>query len=77
MESQRNFNNLDDDEWQSWYCLSMEERWREIEKLWQFYLSVGGSLDLEPDSQSPFDLAKMLIVRLVNSGPTCTPYGAI
>ena len=34
--------------------LSMQERWRETQKLWQFYLSVGGSLDPEPDSQSPF-----------------------
>jgi hypothetical protein len=41
-------------EWAAWYALSMEGRWREAEKLWQFYLSVGGSLAPEPDSQSPF-----------------------
>ena len=23
-------------------------------KLWQFYMAIGGSLDPEPDSQSPF-----------------------
>jgi hypothetical protein len=44
-----------DSEWQEWYSLSPLERWHESEKLWAFYLSVGGSLDPEPDSQSPFD----------------------
>jgi hypothetical protein len=44
-----------EDEWREWYALTPLERWRETEKLWAFYLSVGGSLDPEPDSQSPFD----------------------
>jgi hypothetical protein len=46
---------LIEDEWLDWYRLSPEERWRETQKLWSFYLKVGGSLDTEPDSQSPFD----------------------
>src|SRR5205823_5658624 len=37
-----------------WYSLTPLERWRESEKLWQVYLSLGGSLDPEPDTQSPF-----------------------
>ncbi len=37
-----------------WYSLTPLERWRESEKLWQTYLSLGGSLDPEPDTQSPF-----------------------
>jgi len=45
-----------DPEWEEWYRLTPLERWRESEKLWEFYLAVGGSLDAEPDSQSPFDL---------------------
>lgn len=45
----------DADEWQEWYRLTPQERWNESMKLWQFYLAVGGSLDPEPDSQSPFD----------------------
>lgn len=45
----------DEDEWQEWYRLSPLERWEESMKLWQFYLQVGGSLDPEPDPQSPFD----------------------
>jgi hypothetical protein len=44
-----------DDEWKDWYALGPAERWAETQKLWSFYLSVGGSLDPEPDSQSPFD----------------------
>ncbi len=37
-----------------WYSLSPWERWRESGKLWEFYLSMGGSLDPQPDTQSPF-----------------------
>ncbi len=44
-----------DDEWLDWYRLTPMERWRESQKLWAFYISVGGSLDPEPDSESPFD----------------------
>lgn len=44
-----------EDTWLEWYRLSPQERWEESKKLWQFFLSVGGSLDPEPDSQSPFD----------------------
>jgi len=44
-----------EDEWLEWYRLTPEERWRENQKLWLFYLSSGGSLDTEPDSQSPYD----------------------
>jgi hypothetical protein len=44
-----------EDEWHEWYLLTPQERRRETEKLWAFYVSVGGSLDPEPDSQSPFD----------------------
>jgi hypothetical protein len=43
------------DSWKEWYRLTPLERMRESMKLWQFYLQAGGSLDPEPDSQSPFD----------------------
>lgn len=43
------------DSWREWYLLTPRQRWEETSKLWQFYLSVGGSLDSEPDPQSPFD----------------------
>lgn len=46
---------LKDDEWLDWYRLTPAERWRASQELWEFYLSIGGSLDPEPDSESPFD----------------------
>ncbi|MFM8726531.1 MAG: hypothetical protein ACKON9_15560, partial [Planctomycetaceae bacterium] len=46
---------LDADSWKEWYRLTPLERMRESMKLWRFYLEAGGSLDPEPDSQSPFD----------------------
>jgi hypothetical protein len=42
------------EEWAEWYSMTPMERWRESAKLWEVYLSMGGSLDPEPDSQSPF-----------------------
>lgn len=42
------------DEWAEWYRLTPVQRWLESEKLWQAYLAMGGSLDPEPDTQSPF-----------------------
>jgi hypothetical protein len=41
-------------EWAEWYRLTPSQRWLESEKLWQTYLALGGSLDPEPDTQSPF-----------------------
>tara|TARA_B100000315_G_C14032329_1_gene343755 strand:- start:68 stop:304 length:237 start_codon:yes stop_codon:yes gene_type:complete len=43
-----------DGEWQDWYELSPEERFLESQKLWEVFLLMGGRLDPEPDSQSPF-----------------------
>lgn len=37
-----------------WYRMTPMERFLESEKLWETYLSLGGSLDPEPDTQSPF-----------------------
>ena len=45
----------DAESWPEWYSMSPLERWNESAKLWQFYLEAGGTLDPEPDSQSPFD----------------------
>src|SRR5438552_16478421 len=42
------------EEWAEWYRLTPVQRWLESEKLWQSYLALGGSLDPEPDTQSPF-----------------------
>jgi hypothetical protein len=48
-------DDLWDGKWEEWYRLTPQERWRESQKLWEFYLLMGVSLDPEPDSQSPFD----------------------
>ena len=37
-----------------WYRLTPQERWRESMKLWELFRIFGGSLDPEPDYQSPF-----------------------
>jgi hypothetical protein len=42
------------EEWAEWYSMTPRERWRESSRLWEVYLSLGGSLDPEPDTQSPF-----------------------
>jgi hypothetical protein len=41
-------------EWAEWYGFTPAERWRESGKLWASFLALGGSLDPEPDTQSPF-----------------------
>lgn len=41
-------------EWLEWYVLTPQERWRESGWLWQTFLLLGGSLEPEPDMDSPF-----------------------
>lgn len=47
-------NEICDPEWAEWYLMTPEQRWCESERLWEIYLTLGGTLDPEPDSQSPF-----------------------
>jgi hypothetical protein len=42
------------EEWAEWCLLTPIERWEQSSVLWQTYLTLGGSLDPEPDTQSPF-----------------------
>ena len=46
--------DLYEPEWVDWYRMTPEERWNESACLWARYLALGGSLDPEPDPQSPF-----------------------
>lgn len=46
---------LVEDERHEWYRLRPAEQWLESQKLWEFYLSSGVSLNPESDSQSPLD----------------------
>ena len=57
------------EEWAEWYRLTPLERWRESEKLWQAYISLGGSLDPEPDTQSPFFDASATSARAADGRP--------
>jgi hypothetical protein len=57
------------DEWLNWYRLTPQERWRESEKLWDFFLQMGGSLDPEPVSQSPFGIEQERRSIPVDGGP--------
>ena len=41
-------------EWAEWYRMTPQQRWEESSQLWLIYLEMGGSLDPEPDTQSPF-----------------------
>jgi hypothetical protein len=43
-----------DPEWVEWCRMTPEQRFRESQKLLAIYLAMGGSLDPEPDTQSPF-----------------------
>ncbi len=42
------------EEWLDWYRLSPWERLSESQKMWPTFLALGGSLDPEPETQSPF-----------------------
>lgn len=43
-----------DDEWAEWYRLTPQERWEHSQALWPSFLALGGTLDPEPDTDSPF-----------------------
>jgi hypothetical protein len=43
-----------EDEWDEWRRLTPEQRFMESMRLWENYVALGGSLEPEPDTQSPF-----------------------
>ena len=53
-------------EWADWYRLTPLERWQESQKLWVAYMAMGGSLDTEPDTQSPFHDGRTASARPVD-----------
>ncbi len=42
------------DEEMEWLKLTPARRIMETTKMWRLYIALGGSLDPEPDTQSPF-----------------------
>ena len=47
------------DEDSEWLSLTPAQRLIETTKLWEFYVALGGSLEPEPDPQSPFYVKEM------------------
>ncbi len=41
-------------EWLEWYRKTPLERFEASEELWKIYLELGGSLEPDPDPESPF-----------------------
>lgn len=41
-------------EWAEWYAMTPAERWAASERLFAEYVAMGGSLEPEVDTQSPF-----------------------
>jgi len=67
------------EEWAQWYRMSPREKWRESLRLFEHYLLLGGTLDPEPDTQSPFVLStirKHRVRCLLMGGQACVLYGA-
>ncbi len=61
------------EEQEDWARLSPQQRYLESCKLWSTYRTLGGCLDPEPDSQSPFDFPELQraaapILRIYENG---------
>jgi len=54
------------EEWGEWYRLTPAQRWGHTQKLWRQYLRMGGSLNPEPDTQSPFHFSQAPRAGAVN-----------
>jgi hypothetical protein len=55
-------------EWTEWISLTPAQRFSESERLLANFLALGGSLDPEPDPQSPFYDPKAPVSRPVDGG---------
>lgn len=56
-------------EWAEWYRMTPQERFAAQDQMWVNYLMLGGSLDPEPDSQSPFFDAEEWRANLADGRP--------
>ena len=52
--SQGHYEPQEDPETLEWWSLTPAQRFQESQRLWATFLAMGGSLDPEPDWQSPF-----------------------
>ena len=56
--------------------IGKSERWHGSMKLWQFFLTVKGSVDPEPNPQSRFNDCSHRVWHLLTDGQACVYYGA-
>src|ERR1700756_5703833 len=56
--SASSYEPAEDPEVLEWWSLTPAQRFVESQKLWATFLAMGGSLDPEPDWQSPFYFAE-------------------
>ena len=64
-------------EWADWYRLSSLERRHASGELWEHYLSIGGSLDPEPDRKVLATMAAHRVRALLMGGQACVFCGAV
>jgi hypothetical protein len=57
-------------EWAEWYALTPQQRFARSMELWEIYLAYGGSLDPDPDTQSPFFDEAEWRANVTNGGPS-------
>ena len=62
-----------DTEEEEWLHMTPEQRLEESGKLWAIYLALGGSLDPEPDPQSPFYFPEAPGAGAADRGPGSYP----
>src|SRR5438445_2190606 len=63
------YEPLEDPETLAWWSLTPGQRFLESQRLWATFLTLGGSLDPEPDWQSPFYFSKTSSPRAAHGGP--------
>ena len=59
IDSELDLSLFFNEEQAEWAKLTPQQRYIESCKLWSTYLALGGSLDPEPDSQSPFNFPEL------------------
>src|SRR6266404_5302750 len=62
------YEPAEDPETLDWWSLTPGQRFLESQKLWTTFVALGGSLDPEPDWQSPFYFAEISRPRPAHGG---------
>lgn len=76
MPRRSKYRPQENEETVQWWSLSPAQRFVESQKLWATFLALGGSLEPEPDRQSPFYDPQAPCPRAVDGGQACVLYGA-